>query len=151
ANGGAILADNPNNSLALDSVMIIGNSAQELAGGGGAEAPPPTSPGGLTEQGNVVEFARQIRLGRGGIPVALGKADQLAARVFDDKAEPTSVRRLKRLSPLVLADLVAWPVPEHGRMCLIERRHVQASESGEVCQRRFPNRNGGLHRVPIPL
>ena len=77
--------------------------AKEATGDVAEKAAPQASPVVLTEQVKLVEFASKIWLVRVCVPLAFCKANQFATRVFDDEAEPTPVRRLKRLSPLILA------------------------------------------------
>src|SRR5262245_24107303 len=82
------------------------------------------------------------------VALPLGKADQLAIGVFNHETEPTTVRRLECLSPLIFADLVAWPVPEDGRVRLVERRYVETGQVGDVSRGCLPD-DSSLHVVTL--
>src|SRR5262249_30228650 len=98
----------------------------------------------LTEQVDLVELPREFRMIVVGIGLPLGETDQLARRIFDDHTEPASVRRLERLSPLILSHLVGWPIPANGGVSLVEGRHVKSGQGGNVHRRRIP-KDGGIH------
>src|SRR5262249_52755197 len=116
--------------------------AEEATSDMAKKTAPQTAPVVLTQQIEFVEFASKIRLVRVCIPLAFCKANQLASGAFDDETEPTPVRRLKRLLPLVFADLVGWPALEHGRMRLVKRPHVQVGQGRDVLRGRFANDKG---------